>query len=251
MIDDFNISALKKIAKILKVSRYTTYKKRNKDELIKRIKENFSDKEISSAIKNADIANHYITNDWARLGRLGMTGKDGKCFLVVNTRGETYAMKVFKKNKSSNSINREVEFQRRASSISPQIIEVNAGKKYIVMERMDCMLYDILKEQKGRLTPHQQMEIIQLFKKLDDLRIFHNDISLTNIAFKEGKFYMIDYGFSVTTSHKDIAGIKNPNVKFMSAGLLMSLKMSGYNVERFTEIRKYVHPKILRKISLM
>ena len=65
--------------------------------------------------------------------QLGLRGRDGKTFLVLDKFGYEYAMKQFRSNKSIESILEEVFFQRKCSDIGlcPRIIDVDTKNKYI------------------------------------------------------------------------------------------------------------------------
>ena len=69
--------------------------------------------------------------------QLGAKGKEARTFLVTDKFGCEYAMKTFRKNKSSSKILEEVTLQRRCSDmkISPKIIDFSTDGKYIVMEK--------------------------------------------------------------------------------------------------------------------
>lgn len=261
---ELNITGLKKIAKELKIRGYTKYKKENKDELGKLIEEKTTPSELTSMIlkiKSGKIQKvkdkketdeSADTGDWVKLRQLGSKGKDGTIYLVINEKGEPKAMKVFRKNKNSGELKREIDFQIKASEssyeLSPKIIEYSLSGKYIVMEKLDKTLVDILKEQGGLLKLEQQKEIIKLYGKLDKLNIFHNDANPLNIMTKGERWYMIDYGFSCTCQHKDIIGVKHPNVQFMCVGLLTWLVEKGYDIKNYTYLLKFLSNRVKNKL---
>ena len=103
---------------------------------------------------------------YIKIKQLGDKGKEGTTYLVKTIDNIQYAMKTFKKTKSSNKIRKETELQQKVSEydIAPKIIEIDTVSKYIVMERMDNHLFDIMKKQNGMLKESQQKQIIKIFK---------------------------------------------------------------------------------------
>jgi tRNA A-37 threonylcarbamoyl transferase component Bud32 len=135
-------------------------------------------------------------------GVYGAQGRDG---LII---------KQFKKNKSINKIRKEYGYQERAAAagISPAVHSLDAKNKRIVMERLDRHLVQLCEDQNGELTLDQQKQIVDLYKRLGELGIYHNDSNPLNFMEKEGRMYLIDFGFS-----KDISKAKgdmgpNPNM---------------------------------------
>ena len=103
---------------------------------------------------------------YKKIERIGNKGKEGETYLVKTNGGRYFAMKTFKKTKSSERLRQEAELQEMASNfgIAPKVIEIDTLSKYIVMERMDKHLVDTMKEQNGDLTEEQQKQIIHIFK---------------------------------------------------------------------------------------
>ena len=91
---------------------------------------------------------------YTKIQQLGNKGKEGITYLVKTNDDLKYAMKTFKKNKSSDKLRKEARFQEIASeyNISPKIIEIDTVSKYIVMEKLDKHLFDVLKEKNGILS---------------------------------------------------------------------------------------------------
>ena len=87
------------------------------------------------------------------LGQLGSPGKEGTTFLVKNKRGDEYAMKMFPKQKSVNMLLKEAGFQKQVSrhGLAPCVKEVDEENKYIVMEKLDKNLFDIVKKNNGEI----------------------------------------------------------------------------------------------------
>jgi serine/threonine protein kinase len=175
----------------------------------------------------------YVSYTYIR--QLGTEGKDGRTFLARNDSGEEVAIKIFKNNKSSRGIEREARLQAIAAEhgISPRVKEYSGTGKYIVMDVLDVNLYDVFCKQKGRLSTSQQKSIIKLFKKLDECGVFHGDPNPLNFMSKNGKWYIIDFGFA-----KPIKPGEKPNMKYMPLGFKLKLRevYAQVNLEYIDEI---------------
>ena len=141
---------------------------------------------------------------YVKIKQLGEKGKEGTTFLVKTIDGNEYAMKTFKKTKSSDRLRKEAYLQEKASefNITPKIIEIDTISKYIVMEKLDEHLIDKMKKQDGNLTENQQKQIIKIFKFLDKAKVFHADSNILNYMFKGKKLYIIDFGMSQLIDEK-------------------------------------------------
>jgi predicted Ser/Thr protein kinase len=135
-------------------------------------------------------------------------------------------MKTFKQNKSSNHIKLQYDIQKNAScyNISPKVIEYDSVSKYIVMEKMDCHLLDVIQTQ-GDLTQSQQLRILEIFKILDNIGIFHSNPSINNYMIKDNKIYIIDFGSAIEINENliDLLGTNTPNTKIMTLKLINTL----------------------------
>ena len=115
---------------------------------------------------------------------------------LVTKDGREYAMKKFN-SKKGNDINIEAQFQNIGYKlgISPKVYEVTDD--YILMEKLNINVIDILKRTKGKLSDNIQEQIIKILERLDDAGIFHNDPNPCNFMLdKTGTVYIIDYGYS-------------------------------------------------------
>jgi len=137
-------------------------------------------------------------------------------------------MKTFRKTKSSNTLKNEYNLQKQAANVgvSPRVVEYDSVSKYIVMEKMDLHLVDLMKKQKGNLQKCQQIQILEIFEKLDKVRIFHADSNILNYMLKGKKIYLIDFGFSkeITPRLCKKLGTDVPNMRMMTLGLVLKLK---------------------------
>ena len=182
-------------------------------------------KDIIYAFKEYEEYKRTKVDCYKIIKQLGDKGKEGVTYLVVDNKGKEYAMKTFKKNKSSRILKHEVNMQDRASKagIAPIIIDVNTVGKTIVMEKMDCHLIERRKSKK--LTIKQQQNIIVIYKKLDQVGVFHGDSNILNYMYKGNKLYIIDYGFSkiITTTLIKKLGTNTPNLTIMTLGMILKL----------------------------
>lgn len=187
--------------------------------------------EYITEIQNAfnEYENYKINkiDKYTRIRQLGNKGKEGTTYLVLDKEKE-FAMKTFRKTKSSNTLKNEYYLQKQASKagIAPRVVEYDSVSKYIVMEKMDTHLVDLMKKQKGNLLKYQQLEIIDIFKKLDNIGVFHGDSNILNYMLKDKKIYLIDYGFAkeITPKLCKKLGTNSPNIKIMTLGLILKLK---------------------------
>lgn len=161
------------------------------------------------------------------LEQLGREGKDGRTFLAVdNKTGRKVAIKIFSKTKSASSIVREAKLQTIAAKhgIAPKVYDYSGEGKYIVMEKMDVNLFDCFRLQQGKLNKDQQLSLIRLFRELDKCKVFHGDPNPLNFMQKNGKWYVIDFGFSKPINERTIPKYgQTPNMTYMPLGFKLKL----------------------------
>jgi tRNA A-37 threonylcarbamoyl transferase component Bud32 len=183
-------------------------------------------------------------NKYIKKEQLGERGKEAKTFLVIDKFGCEYAMKTFRKNKSSEKISEEVRLQRKCSDagISPRITDFDTEKKFIVMEKMDGHLIQFMQQTNGILSENLQNQLIQLYKKLDRLKVFHGDANILNYMTKDGKIYIIDFGFSkdVTPELVKKLGTASPNFELMLLGFILKLKDMNTPKSSYAELKKHL-----------
>jgi predicted Ser/Thr protein kinase len=85
------------------------------------------DKLIDSMIKCFEEYEKYKKNKidkYEKIKQLGEKGKEGITYLVKTSKGKEYAMKTFKKSKSSSKLKKEAKLQEMASEygVAPKII---------------------------------------------------------------------------------------------------------------------------------
>jgi len=183
---------------------------------------------ITDAFKEYEAYKKDKIDKYERFEQLGKKGKEGTTFLVRTKDGSEYAMKTFRKQKSSTNLRKEADLQKMVSNlgISPQVIEIDTVSKYIVMEKLDLHLVDLMKQQGGILTKRQQKQIISIYKKLDIARVFHGDANLLNYMYKGTKLYIIDFGMAkeITQSLIKKLGTETPNMHIMTLGMALKLR---------------------------
>jgi predicted Ser/Thr protein kinase len=184
--------------------------------------------EIKDAFKDYEYYKKKKMDKYTRIKRLGNKGCEGTIYLVVDKKNREFAMKTFKKTKSSNLLKIEYSLQKKVacSGISPRVVEYDSVSKYIVMEKMDTHLIDLIKKQKCHLTRNQQLQIIEIHKKLDDSRVFHGDFNIFNYMIKDKTIYIIDFGCSKEINYNLIKklGTNKPNMKILTIGIVNKLK---------------------------
>jgi tRNA A-37 threonylcarbamoyl transferase component Bud32 len=184
---------------------------------------------IGGAFKEYDSHKRRTIGKYEVIEQMG--GKDSMMYRV-SRRGKEYAMKTFVKSKSSDKIRDEVEMQALAADagVAPKVVEFDTLSKYIVMELMDCHLTSAMERQKEkngpRILKYQQLRIIDIFNRLDDAGIFHNDSNLANFMLSGRDVYMIDFGFAKHVNERLIkkVGTERPNLRMMTISLILKLK---------------------------
>lgn len=182
---------------------------------------------------------------YTRVSQLGSKGKEGTVFLVTDRSGRPYAMKAFSSSKSDRNLEREAVLLGKAAEfgISPPLIEYDTMDNFIVMEKLDGNLFDYLRDHKGKMPTRMQKEMIEIFKTLDRIQIFHADPNPLNFMFDSaGKLKIIDFGFSKPIDDKAVReyGTKDVNMRFMPLGFLLKMK-DLVPPTNFEHILKYVN----------
>jgi len=212
----------------MKLENLETKKKSELIELSKKYKIDTKNKTKKTLIQEI-INKHYQKkkSKYTEINQLGKSGKEGTVYLV-KYRNKEYALKQFRNHKVPENIQKEAEMQQICAKhgLSPKIKEINPICKYIVMDKMDSSLKDLIKKYNGRIPKKYQQEIINIISMLDKIKIFHGDPNPSNFMIKDKKLYLIDYGFAKKINDKLIEkhGTKEPNKQFMIIGLLIQLK---------------------------
>lgn len=209
---------------------------------------------IQKAFKEYEQYKKNKVDKYTRIRQLGNKGKEGICYLVKDNKDKEFAMKTFRKTKSSNTLKTEYILQKVASSvgISPRVVEYDSVSKYIVMEKMDQHLLDVMKKQNGNLTKSQQLQIIEIYQKLDQVKVFHGDSNILNYMIKGKKIYIIDFGFSKEINSKFIKkiGTDTPNLKLMTLGFILKLKDLKCPSTSWLYLKKYVSEENIKKFGI-
>ena len=239
-IENLSYEHLKTIAKQYKIP----YSRLRKAELITAIRQHLYSLEKTKSEKR-----------YKRIKELG-SGKEGITYLVKTSRKE-YAMKTFRPNKSVQRLQKEAELQKMAKGLSPSVKETNTTLKYIVMDRLDETLVDVINRNKGVLDDATQQQIVDLVDGLDKIGVFHADPNPSNFMLKSDKMYIIDYGFAKKIDDKlqKQHSTKRVNRKFMIIGLLVQLRdmYSKYDKDvtsSYHILRRCVPKTQLKKMGL-
>jgi tRNA A-37 threonylcarbamoyl transferase component Bud32 len=239
-LQDYSMTELKKIAEIMQIH-IRRSKKEMIDDICLCLKEYLSYKK--------DKIDRYIRKE--KLGE----GKEGTTYLVLDKKNKEYAMKTFRPGKSIDTLKREYYLQKKAGDmgVSPKVHNYDIVSKYIVMDKMDGHLYSLVaKKQKGKLKKEQQLRILEIFDKLDQAEVFHNDPNLANYMYKGDTIYIIDFGFSkeITSSLVKKLGTPRPNGVLMVIGLILKLREEGFDAYSYKYLKKRLNKEQLKKYDL-
>lgn len=224
---------------------YTELKKMAMDMglAIRRSKDNLI-VDITKAFKEYETYKKNKIDKYIRIKQLGEKGKEGTTYLVKTVNGIEYAMKTFRKQKSSATMCKEADLQKMAADlgVSPNVFDIDTVSKYIVMEKMDVHLLDKMEKQGKTLTSEQQRQIINIYKKLDKAGVFHGDVNLLNYMYKGNKLYIIDFGMAreITTGLVKKLGTTTPNIHIMTLGFALKLRDMNYPSSSYEYIIKYL-----------
>lgn len=207
---------------------------------------NVDTKDLIKNIKSAfELYEKFKANKYEKLEQIGNKGKEGITYLVKDTAtGKKYAMKVFKKTKSSAKIEEEVNLQELAAKagVAPKVHDYDKDEKYIVMDIMDKHLFD------GTvLSLDHQRQIINIFSKLDKAKVFHGDANILNYMVKKDKVFMIDYGWSkhITTELKNKLKSEHPNMEIMLLGLILKMKELKMSPQNYSYLKTKLSPETI------
>ncbi len=210
--------------------------------------------EIKEALREYERYKHTKLDKYERKEQLGNTGKEGTTYLVRSTDGKEYAMKTFRKQKSSANLRKEADLQKRVADAgaAPNVLDIDTVSKYIVMERMDKHFIDVMKQQRGDIKESQQRQIITLYKKMDKAGVFHGDSNIMNYMLRKGKIYMIDFGMAkeISRSLVKTLGTSTPNMDIMTLGIVLKLKELGCPESSYSVFRKHLNDDQIIKFGL-
>ena len=207
--------------------------------------------EISEAFREYEEYKHEKIDKYKK-EQIATKSKNSTIYLVSTTNGTKHVMKVFRKHKSSTSLLKEIELQMLAIAerASPTILETDTVFKYVVMDRMERNLGDILKEQNGTLSRTQQKQIIHLYKKLDSAKVFHGDSSISNYMYIGTKLRIIDFSNAKHINKLLIKklGTKTPNLHLMTFDLVSRLKKMNLHRTSYEYLCKYLTEEQLAQL---
>ena len=167
---------------------------------------------------------------------LGEPGKEGVTYKMT-WNGDEYAVKTFKKSKSSSRIEKEAELQKLAAAagVAPRVIMVSGSGKFILMERMKERLTDRYGKGTTLSTQHQD-QLVDVMQRLDDVDVLHNDGNALNAMLDDDdNIKIIDYGFSKKIDKKLRKKYKNPNGALTLSMMKRSLRHRGIEPGRIVD----------------
>lgn len=239
-LEKYNLTELKKMATKMELPA-----RRSKAEMIQDISKAFAEYEDYKKEKIDKYTKH---------GQLGEKGKEGTTYLVTDRHGKEYAMKTFRSGKSSATLHKEYSLQKKAAKagLAPRVYDYDTVGKWILMEKMDKHLYEQIDDNKGILRRKEQERLLEIFRKLDEVGVFHNDANICNYMIKDGNIYMIDYGFAkeITPALKKKLGTDYPNSRLMLIGLIMKLKERQLPERSYKYLVRSVNKEDLAKFGL-
>lgn len=198
------------------------HKKNTKDKNSKYTKKKYI--ELLTKYNKSEFPNIWITSK-------KIIGKGLEAEVLVCRKAGYCKEYVIKKffTKSQEGIKKEIYYQQLAakSGISPQVVDFNIKKKYIVMEKMDDALVVSIKKEKYILEKYQK-QLITIFSKLDKLKIFYGDCNINNYMIKKDKLYIIDFGYSEKLDKRKHRH-SQPNKYFMIKSIIGKLDSFGYD----------------------
>lgn len=212
-------------------------------------------KQIKDAINAYEQYEKEKNGRYEEIKQLGDVGKEGLTLLVRDTQtGKRYAMKTFRSNKSSDKLKEEVDLQNLAAKagVSPKIIDYDTVTKFVVMDLMDGHLYDEMKKNNYVLNDAQQLQIIDIFRKLDKSGVFHGDANIQNYMIKRGKIYMIDFGYAkhITLELKKKLKSENLNMEIMLLGLILKLRELKCPPESYNKLKTFLSEEKVKHFNL-
>jgi tRNA A-37 threonylcarbamoyl transferase component Bud32 len=225
--------------------------------------ETMSVKELREIMKTLDLENRRSRDDmitdirkerdeqYIRHEQLGDAGKDAVTYLV-KVGGKKYAMKTFKKRKSSKQIQVEVDLQLlvHEANACPRIIDYDLERKYIVMDKLERHLIDITG--KKEISLDHQKQLIKLYQKMDDIGVFHGDPNPLNYMIKGKKLFVIDFGMSkkITPAFIKKMGTDSPNEEIMTLAMVLKLKNMNYPASSYSYLLDFIDKDYRKKLKL-
>lgn len=210
--------------------------------------------DISGAFKEYEEYKEDKLDRYRKLRQLGQKGKEGTTYLVVDTNNKEYAMKTFRSKKSSTTMEREYQLQKKASevNVAPKVYGLDTVSKYIVMEKMDEHFHDVITKQGGVVYKYQQQRIIQIYKELDKAKVFHGDANICNYMMKGKEIFLIDYGFAkeITPKLCKQIGSDRPNMELMLLGIILKFKEMKLPEQSYSYLREKLSKNLIEKFGL-
>jgi len=130
--------------------------------------------------------------------KLFLSRKDGQKILVKDRIKKNYRISQIdvkiRKNRTSQEFNLLSE-ARRNGVPTPKILDVDKKNYKITMEFIDGKrIKELLNKSNKKTVERLCLEIGKLIGKLHAAGIIHGDLTTSNMIFKDGKIYFIDFG---------------------------------------------------------
>jgi hypothetical protein len=121
------------------------------------------------------------------------------------------------------------------------------------MEKMDCHLLDKMKLLGGLLTEKQQRQILDIFKKLDKARVFQGDANILNYMVRDGKIYIIDFGFASRIDEQLMKKVKSktPNQELMLLGFILKLKEINCPIASYSVLKNALSAEKRKQFNIL
>jgi predicted Ser/Thr protein kinase len=195
------------------------------------------------------LSNDKLNLEVNTINRLGQPGKEGTVYLVnmlfytfrdpiirdfSKKIYNTYAMKVYKKNKSFAKVLKEAQFQQIAArcGVAPKIyaifesndpcISLDVSGPAFIMDLAGERVIDRIKKQNGLLTSKQQFNLLLSALKLDSCGVRQNDPNPLNFMFASktsDEVIWIDFGFAVKQESNEINNFMSLHT-FLHSGMM-------------------------------
>ena len=131
----------------------------------------------------------------------GKKGREGTTF-----RAGEYAVKLFKKKKSSTKLAKEADLQSTAADygVAPVVHFVSTTEKFIIMDALEETIVDKGRREKWTSLPAEyRAQLYALCKRLDTAGVVQNDGNPLNLMLDgNGRLFIIDYGFAMKIDRK-------------------------------------------------
>lgn len=206
-------------------------------------------KNITKCFKTYEVYKKNYHDKYPRIKQIGNIGKEGITYEV-----DKYAVKTFKKHKSKAKIMLEATLQADAAKhgVAPRVIDLDLIGNSIIMDRLDRHLIEQMQRDGNILRDKYQVQLLNIFKKLDDARVFHGDSNILNYMMQGDKVFIIDFGMSkrIDGRLELKLGTSQPNSDLMLLGFILKMKELGFSKQSYARLLKDVPEKTRANFGL-